>query len=137
MFPFKFLSSVSKYDLFHIFQCEICLQGLTSFLQHATCMCFRRHTVCRPNSSEINAKNKLFQTNKQQQQRTKTVLSTYVVAKKKTNKQKLFLLGFEHRPLRYRCRALTIELASQLGAGPFLFLFFWAGFLFATVKLRF
>ena len=61
----NFLSSGSKYDLFHIFQCEICLHCLTSFLQHATCMCFRRQTVCRPNSSEINAKNKLFKTNKQ------------------------------------------------------------------------
>ena len=84
MFPLKFLSSGSRYDLFHIFQCEICLQCLTSFLQRATCMCFRRQTVCRPNSSEVNAKNKLFKTNKQQQQqRTKTVLATYAVAKKK------------------------------------------------------
>ena len=121
MFPFIFLSSGSRYDLFRIFQCEICLQCLTSFLQHATCMCFRRQTVCRPYSSEINAKNKLFKTNKQQ--RTKTVLSTYSVAKK-VSPQKWVLLGFEHRPLRYRCRALTIELASQLRAGPFLFFIF-------------
>lgn len=46
-----------------------------------------------------------------------------MLLRKKISPQKWVLLGFEHRPLRYRCRALTIELASQLRAGPFLFLF--------------
>ena len=127
-FKIWFISYISMWNLFAVFN----QLSPTCYL-----MCFRRQTVCRPYSSEINAKNKLFKTNKQQ--RTKTVLSTYSVAKK-ISPQKWVLLGFEHRPLRCRCRALTIELASQLRAGPFLFfifIFFFGGFLFATVKLRF
>ena len=129
MFPFIFLSSGSKYDLFHISQSEICLQCLTSFLQHATCMCFRRQTVCRSNSSEVNAKNKLFKTNKQTNNNNELKQFFQLMLlrkKKKKSPQKWVLFGFEHRPLRYRCKALTIELVSQLRAGPFLFLFlFW------------
>ena len=111
-FKIWFISYISMRNLFAVFN----QLSPTCYL-----MCFRRQTVCRPYSSEINAKNKLFKTNKQQ--RTKTVLSTYSVAKK-ISPQKWVLLGFEHRPLRYRCRALTIELASQLRAGPFLFFIF-------------
>ena len=65
------------------------------------------------------------QTNNNNKQ-TKTVLSTSTFAKKKKSRKKLGLLGFEHRPLRYQCRALTIELASQLGAGHFFKIFFQA-----------
>ena len=65
--------------------------------------------------------NCLKQTNKQQQ-RIKTVLSTYAVAQKKKNPPKNESYWGSNRPLRYRCRALTIELASELGADHFLFL---------------
>ena len=58
-------------------------------------------------------------TNKQKQ-----FFQLLLLRKKKKSRKKLGLLGFEHRPLRYQCRALTIELASQLGAGHFLKIFF-------------
>lgn len=47
-----------------------------------------------------------------------------MLLRKKKSPQKWVLLGFEHRPLRYRCRALTIELVSQLRAGPFFIFIF-------------
>ena len=142
MFPFIFLSSGSKYDLFHIFQCEICLQCLTSFLQHATCMCFRRQTVCRPNSSEINAKNKLFKTNKQTNNNNelKQFFQLMLLRKKKKIPPKMSLIG-----VRTQTTALPVQGSNHWASKPtaswsffiFYFYFFFGGFLFATVKLRF
>ena len=75
-------------------------------------MCFRRQTVCRPYSSEINAKNKLFKTNKQQQQRTKTVLSTYAVAKKNIP-PKMSLIG-----VRTQTTALPVQGSNHWASKP-------------------
>ena len=91
-------------------------------------MCFRRQTVCRPYSSEINAKNKLFKTNKQQQQRTKTVLSTYAVAKKNIP-PKMSLIG-----VRTQTTALPVQGSNHWASKPtaswsfFIFIFFLEAF---------
>ena len=53
---------------------------------------------------KVNAKNKLFKTNKQQQQRTKTVLATYAVAKKKKIPPKMSLIG-----VRTQTTALPVQ----------------------------